>query len=117
MPYLKEQGIDFKVTLKPVSLIGGGRYYPMPDMQFLSEVETLTSGDEFDLVIIGNNFGQGVPQAAMVADKLKDKTLVVWNNYRKGDETPYLPTRIKHFDSRDNIQSAICRVLDIKMEQ
>lgn len=53
-----------------------------------------------DLIIIGNNLRAGIEKAAAIPTERLGRVIVVWNDYRKGDERPYAALGISQFGSR-----------------
>lgn len=65
----------------------------------------------FDLVILGNNLGAGLKKGSHIANKLKEKTIVVWGSYTDEETVPYQQQGFSHFSQRVNVEDEILRMI------
>ncbi len=56
----------------------------------------------FDLVIVGNNLGDGLERLPLIAREYKDHTLVLWNFLRLEEMEKYVSLGFKHHAERDS---------------
>lgn len=110
LPDLTEHGVELKAIVE--GRWGDGRVY-VASVEVCETVKKLTEGGEVDFVVVGNNMGAGVAKARAVANGMKDKTIVVWNSYRQGDEAPYAALGLKHFGSRLDLEQMVPAMLGV----
>jgi len=67
--------------------------------------------EQYDLVVIGNNRGTGVEYARLLLHDIKSRVLVVWNDYRPGDEEIYASLGLEHFCSRPEQADYLLKML------
>lgn len=96
--------------------IGDPNVYESPE-HVCQQITLMTSNNKVDIVIIGNNLGAGVAKARAVADAMRDRTVVVWNVYRKGDESTYAKLGFKRFGSRSDLPDILSAMLGASTEQ
>jgi len=68
----------------------------------VQQIRQITS-EHVDAIIIGNNVGAGVSRAREIRPEMRDKTMIVWNDYCPGNEAPYAALGFQYFGSRDDI--------------
>lgn len=84
---------------------------------FGKRVAQATAAGEADLVIVGNNRGTGLLYAKCVASTMQCKTVIVWNEYRTGDEQPYAALGFTHFASRTvGLDPIVAQILGLTLE-
>lgn len=101
----KEHGLQLVVTQIPredtwsdEANFGMGGYRVSARAQELAKAAT---PDDYDFVVIGNNMGMGFFFAHMICEKLKPKTLIVWNsNSSRSEIHDYERFGFQHFASR-----------------
>lgn len=77
-------------------------------------IKTMTENKEVDIVVVGNNWQNGLTRAREIADDLKEKTIVVWHRYQPGAEKPYAKLGFQHFCSRRDLRKKLKELLGIK---
>jgi hypothetical protein len=77
----------------------------------LTNIESFTWRNDFDLVILGDNDGVGLLKAQAIAPKTRPRTVVVWDDYKLGDEAPYVALGFKQFMSRRTLADHLLRFI------
>jgi len=72
--------------------------------------------DTYDLVVIGNNRASGYAYARQLIAEMRDRTLIVWNDYTPGDEEGYVDLGFSHFCSRRDQVGVLLGMLDEQVE-
>jgi|GEM_PF-2692605 len=109
LPNLDSHDIKLEVVQEDVF---GTRVYDAPP-NVCEAVNKLTTGKEVDIVVVGNNMESGIPKSKAIADDMKNMTIVVWNAYHEGTESPYAALGFKHFGSRRDLKTIIPKLLGI----
>jgi hypothetical protein len=84
-----------------------GNFYGLGD-----KIKILCGNPEIEIVILGNNRGAGFVKAKSIPQRLKDRTIVLWNNRRAADEQPYAQLGFKHFGNRCDIVNLVKQILE-----
>jgi hypothetical protein len=101
MPLTLPKNLDIELEfVSEFSLGVCDLYHPRPDL--LGKIAQITGSGEIGIVIVGNNRGgAGIKKAAMIAPHLQGSTLVVWNHYVPGMESPeYVEMGFRNFTTR-----------------
>ena len=64
------------------------------------ELAAAATPEMYDVVLLGNNRGVGLEKAATLPATMRDRTLVMWDRYRSGDEAAYASFGFTHFGQR-----------------
>jgi hypothetical protein len=93
--------------------------YSEPSTKDCVEIMKITSNKEVDLVVIGNNLGSGVTRAMFVNEAMKEKTIIVWNNYSPllGVENCYKNMGFANFVSRGCLRCKVCELFGVDLPQ
>ena len=83
-------------------------------LETCDEIRRLTTEAQIDLIIIGNNLDAGVQKAFAVAEAMRSKTIIVWNDYRSGMERPYVRLGgFTRFCSRIDLKGVVRELLGL----
>jgi hypothetical protein len=97
-----------------VTTFGCENVYSQPSANDCAKIKKITSNNEVDLVVIGNNLGSGVTRAMFVGEAVKKRTIIVWNSYSPllGMETHYENMGFTNFTSRGRLRHKVCEILE-----
>lgn len=93
---LEQEGFELNVTKLEREEVFDGIYYGVSRRG----LQLARHAEDYDAVIIGNNMGSGLRYAREIPDSMKDRTLIVWNEYIPDEERPYAAIGFEHFESR-----------------
>lgn len=110
LPDLTSQGVRLEVIQE--GQWGSMNVYSAP-RQVCEAVKKLTTSKEVDIVVVGNNLGAGVAKAKAIAEDMKEKTIVVWNSYSRGNEAHYARLGLTHFGSRTDLRQMVSALLGV----
>jgi len=94
LSFLAEQDIELDVT---PAVDGANAYHP--NTRSLTAATFADHGD-WDAIIVGNNLNAGRTIAAAISPAMRSRTMIVWNDYHLGQETPYAAMGYTHFGDR-----------------
>lgn len=77
-------------------------------------ISVMTRNNHADVVIVGNNLGKGITRAQEIAEAMRSKTVIVWNDYTLGREKPYAELGFQHFCSRADLRQTLKKLIGIE---
>jgi hypothetical protein len=89
--------------------------YLSPNQQQSETIIDLTKNQRIDLIVVGNNCEVGLAWAELIAQEMRSKTIIVWNNYRRGNEILYSRIGFAHFCSRVDLVQKSSQVLGVEI--
>ena len=110
LPDLTQHGIKLEIIQE--AKFGTLEVYNYSE-RIIDAIKRITTEKLVDIILVGNNLGIGVKKAMAIANDMREKTVVVWNFYAKGDEIPYASLGFKIFGSRIDLPKLIPSILDI----
>lgn len=81
------------------------------DVNEKQQIEGITSSNEIDYVVVGNNMGWGVPRAYAINQRMRDRTCIVWIIYRGRTHQQYSVAGFDTFLSRHELNGHITRYI------
>jgi len=71
------------------------------EVGFLSSLIESATEKSVDLIVIGNNLGAGIWKAEHVNEKMRGKTIIVFNSYKEEELLPYQKMGFEKFSTRN----------------
>jgi hypothetical protein len=100
-------------VIREHSIVRHKAYHDAPE-PVVKAIKTMTENKEVDIVVVGNNWQNGLTRAREIAEDLKPKTIVVWHDYQPGAEKPYAELGFQHFCRRRDLRKKLKELLGIK---
>lgn len=83
----------------------------------LNEIQQLTEDDTVNVIVIGNNMGEGISKAKTINEKMKGKTIITWNIFPGENQYKYERIGFLLFCARNNLFSKISELFKKELFQ